>query len=703
MNWNTDLDVVHGSSHHNPAVLSGITNVLREAKIEGTFYIGYPVMASSDSSLTVDALLVSQTPGFIAFHLVEQGQDFKDIQDRLYYVLEATLKRHESLRSGRDLAVPINIVSVFPEGDVPADTGSQYLAGSISTLAAAISSAAPLPDATIYRKLSAAIQRVTTIKPIKKRAHVTKADSKGAILRTIEKEIANLDRWQKAAAIETPEGFQRIRGLAGSGKTVVLALKAAYLHTQHPEWKIAVTFHTRSLYQQFKDLIERFTLEHMGDKPDWQQLQIIHSWGSSSQDGIYSTACDAINLLPTNYLTAKSRYGSLRAFAGVCDELAAAMRGKQLDFYDAVLIDEAQDLPPSFFRIVDALVKQPKRIIWAYDELQNLTDTGMASPPELFDRDITLTNSKDAPHQDIILPVCYRNTPWALTLAHSLGFGLFREAGIVQHFDQPSMWTDIGYMAKSGILDAGREVTLVRAPRSYPQFFSNLLSPDDAVASHTFESRDAQYAWIAQEIKRNIEDEELDPDDIMVVLTDPISQKSEFYQLRRHLDSYGIKSELAGITSDRDAFLQSGSVTVSGIFRAKGNEAPMVYIVNADHCAIGHELIRLRNILFTGITRSRAWVRICGVGLGMATLQGEIESVSKNNYELTFTVPDTEELERIRRINRDRTKQEKGQIKEAEKNIEEILELIRQGVISADAMPQLQDLIQEMQKRRSEG
>ena len=326
----------------------------------------------------------------------------------------------------------------------------------------------------------------------------------------------------------------------------------------------------------------------------------------------------------------------------------------------------------------------------------------MASPPDLFDREITLTNPPDAPHQDIILPVCYRNTPWALTLAHALGFGLFREAGVVQHFDEPRMWAEIGYMAESGLLDAGKQVTLVRAPRSYPQFFRDLLTPADAVASSAFAAREEQYAWIATAIKRNIEQDELDPDDIMVVLTEPITQKSEYYELRRQLESHGITSNLAGITNDRDAFQQPGAVTVSGIYRAKGNEAPMVYIANADHCAVGHELIRLRNILFTGITRSRAWVRICGVGDRMATLQKEIDQVVRSNFKLTFTVPTAEQLEQIRRINRDRTTQEKGQIKKAERSIEEVLDLLRQGVISAEAMPQLHDLIKEMQKRKEE-
>ena len=175
-----------------------------------------------------------------------------------------------------------------------------------------------IADAELYKNLSAAIQRVSTIKPLKKRANVTKANSKGAVLSRLRSRLRISTGGRSRAAIETPDGPQRIRGLAGSGKTVVLALKAAYLHTQHPDWKIAVTFHTRSLYQQFKDLIERFTFEHTGDKPDWSHLHIVHSWGSAGNDGIYSLACNAINMFPVNFLTAKSRHGSSWAFTGVC-------------------------------------------------------------------------------------------------------------------------------------------------------------------------------------------------------------------------------------------------------------------------------------------------------------------------------------------------------------------------------------------------
>jgi superfamily I DNA and RNA helicase len=367
-----------------------------------------------------------------------------------------------------------------------------------------------------------------------------------------------------------------------------------------------------------------------------------------------------------------------------------------------VLIDEAQDLPQSFFRIVDAIIKQPKRIIWAYDELQNLSDAGMASTPELFGRDLSLINAPNSPQQDIILPVCYRNTPWALTLAHALGFGLFREANLVQHFDEPSLWMDIGYVVESGHLEEGQQVTLVRAPHSYPHFYSSLLEPSDALVSATFNSNDEQYAWIAEQVERNIKEEELDPDDILVILPNAISQKDEYLSLRRHLDSRGLTSNLAGVTNDRDIFSQSGSITVSGIYRAKGNEAPMVYMANSHYCSVGHEMIRLRNILFTGITRSRGWVRLTGVGAEMEMLQKEIDQVVGSDYKLKFRIPTQPELESVRQINRDRTAHERSQIRKAEKSLEEILELMRSGVISPDAMPQLNAIFREIKIRKSD-
>lgn len=59
------------------------------------------------------------------------------------------------------------------------------------------------------------------------------------------KKIAQFDYDQMAASLTITEKSERIRGLAGSGKTVLLAMKAARLHKRFPEKKIAFVFSQR--------------------------------------------------------------------------------------------------------------------------------------------------------------------------------------------------------------------------------------------------------------------------------------------------------------------------------------------------------------------------------------------------------------------------------------------------------------------------
>ena len=101
----------------------------------------------------------------------------------------------------------------------------------------------------------------------------------------------------------------------------MLALKAAYLHARHPEWTIVVTFNTRSLYQQFRDLIRRFTFDQSEDEPDWSKLLVMHAWGSPKKSGVYSTICQAYDIAPFDWRSAEGRVTPGRAFEGVCEEV----------------------------------------------------------------------------------------------------------------------------------------------------------------------------------------------------------------------------------------------------------------------------------------------------------------------------------------------------------------------------------------------
>jgi superfamily I DNA and RNA helicase len=88
-------------------------------------------------------------------------------------------------------------------------------------------------------------------------------------------------------------------------------------------------------------------------------------------------------------------------------------------------------------------------------------------------------------------------------------------------------------------------------------------------------------------------EDELDPDDILVIFAEAKTSKSKYRLIQSSLGRLGIQSHLAGVSSQVDVFQIAGSVTVSGIYRAKGNEAPMVYILNADYCTDDLELIKL--------------------------------------------------------------------------------------------------------------
>lgn len=694
-----DLEVVHGETRDR-VVARQLVDAVAAAGTTGTIYLGYPVLASADNPVRVDALLISPEQGLVAFLFgdeVPEDEDdwtsYVEDQDRLYSVLEGSLRRHESLRSGRRLALDVRTITVFPRRvDDPPEATDGYYTG-IDEVPELLASLEGI-SADVERAAQAALQRVTTIKPAKKRAGVAQDGSRGAILKEIEKGIANLDRWQKRAAIESPEGPQRVRGLAGSGKTVVLALKAAYLHAQHPDWRIAVTFQTRALYRQIEDLVVRFSFEHSNDRPDFERLQILHAWGSSGRAGIYTSIARSMGVPPRDFNYARARYGMEEAFRGVCRELLSiASDSNDPPIFDAVLIDEAQDLPSEFFQLIYRFTKDPKRIVWAYDEQQKLNEDAMPSTADLFGRTstgealVSLQMREGEARRDIMLPVCYRNTPWSLATAHALGFGIYRDEGLVQHFDDPTIWTEIGYDVIHGNLAMGEPVTLKRSRSSYPEYFPELLDEDDAVQLKTFGDEAAQDAWVASQIIKNLTDEELEHDDILVVLPDAYTAKRRASRFGEILSRHDVTSHLAGVGSSVDEVFVPDSVAIAHIHRAKGNEAPMVYVLDAQYAAGKINSVPRRNTLFTAITRSRAWVRICGWGERMETVADEVSAIREEEFQLRFTIPTEDELARLRRINRDRSQAEVASLKKATRGARDLVDAFERGEIDFDDLP----------------
>ena len=132
-----------------------------------------------------------------------------------------------------------------------------------------------------------------------------------------------------------------------------------------------------------------------------------------------------------------------------------------------------------------------------------------------------------------------------------------------------------------------------------------------------------------------------------------------------------------GSTTDADTFYQSEfpSVTFSGVFRAKGNEAGMVYIINAQDChSSARSLDTLRNRLFTAITRSKAWIRVLGIGRGMQAIVEEYERLKAREFELAFTYPTSDERKMMRILHRDMTTLELNRLRSRQQNLAKLVE-----------------------------
>ena len=715
------MDITRGINKKPIATEALLQCIERIKGIDGEVFTGYPLIATPDGKYSIDATLVSPSKGVVLFDLIE-GTDvgeYAERQDDLANKIEAKLKLHRELVQGRKLLFPLSIISFAPGvSKIEAVAKDGYPIVNEQDISATLKEINwSHGNDELYRMTLSAIESLSSIRKSRSKREIQQEDSRGAKLKRLEDSIATLDQRQNKAVIETVDGVQRIRGLAGSGKTIVLALKAAYLHTQHPDWRIAVTFHTRSLKGQFRRLIYNFCIEQSGEEPDWTKIRVINAWGApggKERDGIYYEYCRATGTEFFDFKSASYKFGGNdNAFDGAC-QAALANASDTASLYDAILTDEAQDFAPSFLKLCHAMLKPPKRLVYAYDELQNLSGTSLPPPEEIFGNDEhgrALVTFGDDRRRDVILQKCYRNSRPVLVSAHGLGFGIYRSApqgertGLVQMFDYPALWEEIGYKVKSGQLNKGQHVVLERTTETSPRFLEEHSDTDDLVQFVQFENEAQQNAWLVSQILTNLNKDELRHDDIIVIHSDPRTTRGATGPIRRRLFDEGVQTHLAGVDTDADVFFRTDtpSVTFTGIYRAKGNEAGMVYLINAQECnGSGTGLASLRNRLFTAITRSKAWVRVIGYGPRMQGLIDEFLALKQRSFVLDFCYPDDALLGKLRIVHRDLSPQERQRLERRKSQLADLLGDLENGDLHPEDLG-LDEVTRERLKHFLEG
>lgn len=488
------------------------------------------------------------------------------------------------------------------------------------------------------------------------------------------------DDAQRAISMHLPNGPQRIRGLAGTGKTIVLSLKAALTHKKLPGFKVLYLFNTQSLYSQVQSLITKYYASEAKKAPDFDTaIHVLHAWGGMSKKGLYSELCLRYGITPLNFNNVRGATDPLKVIYG---DLLKKASSRLEEIYDLVLIDEAQDFPEEVFETVFKITKTidgTKRIIWAYDEFQSLKESLIKEPAELFgkaaDGQPNIDNSAITGEyaggipKDFILPNCYRTPRPVLMTAHGVALGLYGR--ITQIFFNRKDWEAIGYSVihpASMHFNAGDRVCLERKDENSKNILERILRENNQdplslvqFTSHT--SWDDEVSAVADKIHDLIHVQNVPPEEIIIVNLKSGNNKASMLEIQKNLTSKNITSVIPGYIESSDIFKPAGNVTITTPFRAKGNEANIVFVVNAQVVANDFTL-RGRNAFFVAASRSRGWCLISGHGEGADAVNREITAIKDNFPHFEFICP-AEDLVRSSRTLLSRSDRELDEIQRA--------------------------------------
>ena len=634
--------------------------------IKGDAYIGYPIYATEyeQQTLSCDLAIISNYGVFLFKLSRDEIIDYSSILDDLYIKIEAKFKKQKFLLKQRELKFKFLVMALCLNDSVTSDFDNCLFNNYddvLDVIKKNYDDNGELPENLIY-DISASLQDAVNVS--KKSDYKDAPDNtKAALINNMRKEVERFDSHQMTAISCDPSGIQRIRGMAGSGKTIIIARKAVELHTAHPDWDIVVTYSTRSLKKQFHDLIKKYYQEkNDGLEPNFKKLRIMHAWGSSSSDGVYHEICKKMNIRALNFREAKNKYPfERRPFNNICRDLINE-NSNFIHCFDCILIDEAQDFDENFIRLCFKVLDDNKRLVYAYDELQELNELSISSPEEIFGFSI---------RNDTPLRTCYRNQSSVIVTAHALGMGLYKNDGLVQIPSTPEVWDSIGYKSDKKIID-NEEVTLYRDKETSPDFLD--VNPEDLIKLSKTDTLEQSYIEMLNDLKNIIENDKIKPQDIMIVDLDGRHHDSNYYVLQSIIiKKYpGIKVHLAAATNPED-FFREDSVVYSSIFRAKGNEAYYVYVLNSHKCINTLTKTSDRNALFTAITRSKGWVRMIGVGSEMDLLIEEFNKIKEYDYKLYFEkYPDESTRNEIVQNNKDISSKDSNTINKAQELISKL-------------------------------
>lgn len=634
---------------------------------EGLIFVNYPTLKLADMSVRQpDIFMISLKYGVFSILIdniehnrngeFEQLKNLSETMDTKIY--SDLLKEKELRKNTRELNFPVKTIMYLPNyEDVEEEDFVVTSKKELKEYIMQTELEEPL-EIEFAEKIIAVLESTNvTILPKNRSLSFHDTNSKAYVLKEVEAQMARFDDGQRRATGNIISGAQRIRGLAGSGKTIILCLKAANLLVRFPDAKILYTFYTKSLYDYIINLISRFYRNLTdGELPDFENhMFVMHAWGGFNVPGVYFSACEANQVPFINYSSAYQKNPN-QPFDYACQDFISQTKYQSVKLFDYVLIDEGQDFEPSFYQLCNSIVKD-QHLVWAYDELQNIFDIHIQDVTHTFQNDFSkgFDLTEFGENSDIVLTKSYRNIEPILMWAVCAGFGIYNEH-LIQSLENNSHWEDLGFQVLEGNCEKIENVLICRGKNNSPLKIPDTYEKKDFIEYYSFENYILECKAVSKMIEQAIFEEGLLPEDIVVICLDDRNAKSYFDSISEKLATSNISTYNLLTKNYIKGFQIKDAVTLTTVYKAKGNEAAMVFVIGCDAVEEKKDYRNMRNCLFTAFTRAKLWLRMTGVNILEDSLIQEYHSLVEHNYQLKFlnkpnNVLDRDFKENTKRVN----------------------------------------------------
>jgi hypothetical protein len=374
-------------------------------------------------------------------------------------------------------------------------------------------------------------------------------------------DIKTMDLHQENLAKQIGDKNRLIRGVAGSGKTIILASRAKMLSKQNPDWKILILCYNISLSNAIQQMIN-----HMLNEPE----------------DLFDFDTDVKSVRNQNIVVRNFHSwlkNDLRIRETQLPEMIEKIEKKEtiLPTYDAILIDEGQDFEADWLKLVGLLISADTQSLLLVE-----------------DRAQTIYKRKRSYVQDIglsfqgrskVLSINYRNTRQIVKFA----WDFYREHSIF----------------KNKVVNRDLDGEII-APQS-----TKRNGPDTGIvkAANFFD----EMRMVSRQIKKLNEERKVPLEEILILYRVKRTHKYPIIDIiKRSLAESSIPFYwiTENDVSKRSFEKEDGKVKISTIDSSKGLDFQAVFIVNVDSMPFPLEDDREREVslFYIGMTRAKEYL-----------------------------------------------------------------------------------------------